>query len=388
MSVRNTSAVPLVLCGVVLFAAVIAFAKYGPELREAVHGPPPEAPNVESTADGGGDDLDEGQESSPDDDEPTKQGSRDAKESVEGDDLNDADGAAVESTSYSLGNRLPSVISRLPTEERAVARLHDRSIAMRCEAVEPELPAYPRPYRTEPYRQHAFSVGLDVAAVDRRDLPMLSRSQILRYLHGRCLSLQVQVQPGTEAWFLGEQPSAAATSFGAGALTLSFTSDEAARLAEYRGVGLFVPSGKEGTPENLRTLVLLHRSRHGTSEDDVEENYEYLFVRAHPSEDASDQPELHSFVTTGGRQALHYLKSGERPRRTGECSIVNMLVFTEYTNLGLQPTASLTRESEVNDFASIAWSDLDEATTARDLKGGFAENVTTMLDALIAGEVR
>ena len=295
----------------------------------------------------------------------------------------------------------------LPVTNFELAAAHDQASGEACEPVPGgearEITSF-APYLTQrdyrefsdgrvtavSSRQHIFSVGFDMLDSDRSRLPHMSGGAIARYLNGQFVTLQVRIQKDliSQALHLHHRPLAAVASFQQRRLTQDPTEALARSLRNYRSLGLFLADGMPATNENLRTLVLLHKSEReavgGSSE--TTGKYEFVFVRA-LDDSVSARLRCHTFATSDDRTVLHYLQSCEDPPRPDSCSIKTMLHFTEYADHGLRPVASVSRGSIFNDQAKYSMDSLNRYAQSQGWAGGAFDNLTKTLDALIDRKV-
>ncbi len=241
-------------------------------------------------------------------------------------------------------------------------------------------------------RQHIFSVGFDMLEYDRRQLPRLSGGIIKRYLDVQFVSLQTRVQKDlvSEVLHLHHRPLAAVASFRQRRLTQEPTETLGRSLQNYRGLGLFLADGMPAVPENLRTLVLLHKSEKdaGVGSSSTTMKYEFVFVRALDDHDGGPaRLKCHTFATSDERTLLHYLQPGADPSRPESCSVKTMLHFTEYADHGLRPVASVSRGSIFNDQAKYTMESLNLYAQSQGWEGSAIDNLTKTLDAIIDGKI-
>jgi hypothetical protein len=301
------------------------------------------------------------------------------------------------------------IVRKLPRTSAEVQAIHEQVEGDACETIpagEPvDLSGF-RPYLTPSdrllggekpplmTRMHAFSVGIDFLEKDRRDLPFLSGGEILKFFHGSYVMLQIRVQrdPRTQSLYLHHRPLGGMTSFTGPRVAANLTTGVAASLANYRSLGLLLKPEVTPSCENLRTLVVLHKSEvlplAAESVDDIEHHYEFVFVRAvSEGQGDSERLALHSFVTSGDRTELHYLRPSRTPAGPDTCSVRTMICFTEYSHAGLRPKSSATRTRLFNDQASYSMADLNAFARQQEWTGDALDNLTETLDAIIAGDL-
>jgi|GEM_PF-2162872 len=312
------------------------------------------------------------------------------------------------STRFSEKIRWVQTIRVLPTQDLELESAHRLARRNACEplpAGEPTLSQSFQPYLTRrDYREYAekvpalskrqaiFSAGLDMLPADQRNLPSFSGRRILAYLRSHYITLQVRVQkePLSGALFLHHRSLAGVAQYQNSGLTQQPTEGLGKTLQNYRSLGLFLPNELEPTPENLRTLVLVHKSDRAADANLKlsATKYEYVFVRAHPS-GSRREPKLtlHTFATSDRRQTLHYLKPGGQPQHNDLCSFKTLLYFTDYSHAGLYPTDSASRGTVFNDQAEFSLEQLEKYATLQQWTGGALQNVTQLLDAIIEKKI-
>lgn len=376
---------------VALGLAVAAAVIFLPHIRASLHGIPPQEPSSSSS------------------------GARRSQQSTATLVSGSAIGNAA-SPSVAAGNSaLQEVVTRiktvtiLPVTDYELETIHEQARGEACEAVpagealevasfSPFLTA--RDYRelgntnvtALSTRQHVFSVGFDMLASDRSRLPRMSRGLITGYLNGQFITLQVRVQKDllSGVLHLHHRPLAAVGSFRQRRMTQEPMETLSRSLRNYRSLGLFLEEDMPAIPENLRTLVWLHKSEREASgiSSQAAAKYEFVFVRARDDQDGvSARLKCHTFATSDERTRLHYLQPGADPSRAESCSIKTMLHFTEYSDHGLRPVASVSRGSIFNDQASYSLASLNEYAQAQGWAGDALGNLTKTLDAIIDGKV-
>ncbi|MDC0935480.1 hypothetical protein OAS39_04265, partial [Pirellulales bacterium] len=289
----------------------------------------------------------------------------------------------------------PPTISRLPSDNAELAAAHRTALPLACELIPPEQQPYPARYapidagpsmgnaRLLSRRGHVFSVGLGMTDADRESLPALSGRAILSYLHDQFMSIQVRRLKSSagDSWFFHPRPVAAAISYRPGQPTKTVNQPVSKSLQSYRSLGLFLPEEAPATPENLRTVVLLYAAE-ATPQSPA--RFEYVFIRGRRRDDSPEAlPELYAFGTADNRKTLHHYQSRANPARPDECTLVSLVYFTKFSLGGLYPAESATRRTEVHDHQWHAWAGLVAYTERQGWTGGFAANVTRVLDAWI-----
>ena len=293
-----------------------------------------------------------------------------------------------DSESESLRVTWVKTLHVLPETDYQLAAEHERSVADACEPLPSHEPLEfnhfvpfltQRDYReyadavpAMSVRRHIFSVGMDMLDSDKRGLPLLTSRTILRYLQENFVTLQVRLQkePLTGELFLHHRPLAGMVAYRRPALTQSPTEGLSNTLKNYRSLGLYLGPDVESIPRNLRTLVLLHKSEWdgGIGMSGAKTKYEFVFVRARDRlpevGGVATDLQLHTFATSSERSILHYLRPGDRPRRPQDCSVKNLLYFTEFVDAGLRPVASVSRGSFYNEVGVFPLVELDNFASA------------------------
>jgi hypothetical protein len=239
-------------------------------------------------------------------------------------------------------------------------------------------------------RRHAFSVGLEMLNDDKKDLPRLSSEQILAYLRTHFVSIQARIyrEPVSRSLYLGPRCFAATHAFQDFTLSKAFFPTVAESVNNFRSLGLLVQKREAPTPSNLRTLVLVHKNHlsvEGGPSSTAKTNFEYLFIRGQDAR--QDELKLHSFATSDERTKLNWLKPGNSPTRSSDCSIRGAIRFTEFSNQGLYPKSAVVRRSLISGLKTLPWEFVDKFS--RKTSGQPAlENIPRVLDAIISGELQ
>lgn len=301
----------------------------------------------------------------------------------------------------------------VPRTLEEIAQAHDRSRGNACEPVPPEQLLEVRdfmPILTDrdsaefdrgqlllpSSRRHMFTVGLDMLSDDKAHLPKVSNGQILAYIQSNYVTVQARVQrdPGTGELFLHHRPLAATISFRRGTLTKEFNEAVLAAIREFHSLGVYLPSGTPQRPKNLRTLVMIYRSLVAPAtitpgKTPLKPLYEYVFIRAREVPNSHPpQLNLHVFATSDERQRLHLLNPWSPPDRANNCGVHAMVVFTEYSTLGLIPTKSATRRVSYSSKQVVPWEDLNRFVTEQHWRGDALDNLDQTLDAYIDQKIQ
>ena len=379
--------VKMALVAFPLVALLVGMAIWLPKLRGELHG-------IETT--GEQTQLSEAEIAA------AAQAALDKRELLPGESLPKTD---LESTVREETIRWVKTISSLPEKDFELAAAHDQARKDACEALpvgDAVLVSGFQPYLTKrDYREYAedvpalstrrpiFTVGLDMYALDQRDLPALSGRKIVSYLsnHYICLQVRIQKEPVTEELFLHHRPIACVAKFKGSRLTQEPTEGLTSSLKNYRSLGLFLGEDERPTPSSLRTLVLLHRGEVKDEQGRDQEKFEYVFIRASRDRLDPEKLELHTFATTDHRTVLHHMHLDERPNDTDDCSIKTMIQVTDYSHAGLYPSETATRGSQFNDQAEYSLAALETYAEEQGWEGGPLGNLNRLLDDLIDSKV-
>lgn len=239
-------------------------------------------------------------------------------------------------------------------------------------------------------RVSVFSVGLEIDASDRADLPMLSGGKITEYLNENCVLIQARMRKDllTRKLYYYHRPLAVTAAYRGARMSLQFEDVVAANIRQFHGVGLFIEDKKKISAEQLRTLVLTFRNnvmKPGSLRAD--EQYEYVFVRGRESK-IPDRLEHHVFVTAEDRQVLYYVSPYAQPTRPNRCSILGRIAITDYDPTGVYPKESATRSYKIDSRAKFLMADIDKYCADNQLEGGIHLNLTKVLDAIIDRKIR
>ena len=239
-------------------------------------------------------------------------------------------------------------------------------------------------------RQHVLSVGIKVSSSDRSSLPRLSGGMINGYLDTHFVSVQARVvkDPVNRKQYLGPEPIAVTGRFGGPSISDPMEIAVQNSISQLRGIGLLMKEGDEDTPENRRTLVMIHRYPFAPagSAESAEMRHELMFVRARETD--RGELDLHAFSTSGNRTQLHYHGRTRRPRRMTDCDIQASVFFSEYSHASLVPTKGISRESKAQGKVRYSIEALDESLKGSDPDASFWTHATQALDSMIDGSHR
>jgi hypothetical protein len=240
-------------------------------------------------------------------------------------------------------------------------------------------------------RRSMFSIGVQVSKEDQVRLPKLSAALILDYLSDHYVSVQARIQKdaGTGTLYLHQRPIVVTSKYGTIKLTEDFAPAVANSVRDIHSLGLYVPVKTPPTPENLRTLVLIHKhDALDAKSNRIEPRYELVIVRGRANFGGS-KLELHCFATSDERTQLHYLKSGRAPTRFNDCTLRANVYFSRYTGGDLVPADSVLRSQTINSQATFDMKDLNSYTrNSLKLSGDALTNINEVLDAIIDGKLR
>ncbi len=239
-------------------------------------------------------------------------------------------------------------------------------------------------------RASIFSVGLEIDAADRSDLPMLSGGKIAEYLNENCVLVQARMRKDLldRKLYYFHRPLALTAAYRGSRTSLPFEEVVAANMRQFHGVGLFVEDREKIDAEQLRTLVLAFRNnvmQPGSTR--ATEQYEFVFVRGHESK-LPDRLDHHVFVTAENRQVLYYVAPYAQPSRPSRCSILGRIAITGYDATGVYPKESATRSYKIDARSKYRMSDIEQYCIDNEIDGGFHSNLTKILDAIIARKLR
>lgn len=240
-------------------------------------------------------------------------------------------------------------------------------------------------------RLGALTFGLSVAEPDQANLPAVSKNTILDRVNTNYISIQVRPQRDVEtgAIYLYYKPFAAIGIYGQpNSHEFSPLMEDSVR--DLRGLGLFVPKGTPVTAEALRTFVAINKTticdpeNRDAPQPKTMPHYELLLVRAVVD---GEKVELHTFCTTEWRTLLHYMKPYAEPATIADCGIKSVMLFTDYSVAKQSPSAMAQRHTYIRPQGTFRMEDLDAYASASGFEGGALDNLTAILDAIIARKV-
>jgi hypothetical protein len=234
-------------------------------------------------------------------------------------------------------------------------------------------------------RYGIITVGLTMDSGDKADLPAVSRNKILDYMEQHYVSIQVRMRRDlvTGKQYFHHRPLAATAGFRGTRMTQPFEQLVTTAVRDFRSVGLFTKvAPDERKPEDLRTLVLMFRNTVLKAGARTTSQFEYAFVRGRES-GRDDRMTSHVFVTSNERTQLVYLSPYHRPSRPEDCSIRGSVVITDFDKTGVFPKESATRSYRLDARRVFPVENIEEYCNKNNLKGGFFDNVDTVLDVLI-----
>lgn len=300
-------------------------------------------------------------------------------------------------------------ISKLPMTAREIDQEFQRSRSEACELIPQgeslEISSYASVLterdRTERLqrqlvpssRRDLFNVGLEFERRDEADLPALSRGPIVKYLNDHYVSIQGRIRRDLldRKPYYHHRPLALTAQYRGSKMTQDFEPIVASSMREFHSLGLFVPGDTRlKTPANYRTIVLLFRTEiMSLGSRSPRESFEFALIRGREELDADEwvlRP--HVFVTSQGRTKLEYLRPSERPLSPARCGVLGRIAVTKFDSAGIYPQASATRSYRLD--SQSVWDldqSLDDYCRRQRWSGGFAENVSGVLDAIIDGEL-
>lgn len=313
-------------------------------------------------------------------------------------------------------------LRQIPVSDSEVESAWKQAASMACEAISPNEPfeiTRPTPFLTDNdrrqatqrtltpgMRQHMLSIGLHLPRKVEQSLPMLSKIPIMDYIRRHYVTIQARVHrdPVTGIPYLHQRPLAGTIQYSGSRMTLEFTDTVARSVNDFRSLGLWLGPDEDPTPQNLRTLVLVDRyetGQSGLSSGRSKAAFELMFVRARFKNKrgvAGDQAEsksnmvmdengvsnliLHTFVTTNGRQTLHYIAPDAEVRDSQQCGIRVLVQFTSYAH-GAYPTGSVVIGQEVRSKMTYSEDKINRFARQKGWKGGRFAHLSQLLDAII-----
>lgn len=239
-------------------------------------------------------------------------------------------------------------------------------------------------------RRFVLSVGIQVGEEDKAKLPSLSAATILDYLSNHYVSVQARIQKNEKGvLYLHQRPIVATAKFGKVRITEEFTPAVTNSVKDMHSLGMFVPGKLAPTPENLRTMVLVHKhTALDVKTGRVEPHFEFVFIRGRQNS-IGNKLDLHCFTTSEERTKLHYLKPATPPLRFTDCTLKASVYFSRYTGGDLIPADSVMRSQTVNSKSVFLMTDLDAfVRNSLRLTGDALTNLNETLDAVIDGKIR
>jgi hypothetical protein len=289
------------------------------------------------------------------------------------------------------------VIGSLPRTNAEIERLHRASGGNACERIAEGQSLEVNSFTTvltesdrskksarsiAAARHSVISVGLTMDSLDRADLPLGSRTQILDYLDKNYISIQVRVRRDLldGKLYFHHRPLAVTAQYRGSKLSQKFEPIVSNAVREFRSIGLFAKPSKTRTPEELRTLVLLFKNTSLKSGGRTGDQFEFAFVRGRESK-TPGRLETHVFVTSEERSQLTYLNPYTRPSSSNDCSIRGAVAITEFN--GLYPKDSAVRNYRLDARRIFPMTNIDAYCKSHDLEGGLYDHLDTVLDVLI-----
>jgi hypothetical protein len=347
-------------------------------------------------------------------------------------------------------------LERLPSSQHELEAIFRNRKAERCEKIvagefvlsaEQHLPSpdalRASTLRTPYLRRPVLSVSLKVDEEDQRQLPRLSKGQILTFLDSSWLSLQARLvlDPVANEWRLHYRPLAAQAHFGESIRTEAFETLIEKTIEDIRGLGILraansgPQSGLERSPTDNVAAVdipadaepLPAGERRGgtvaaTGGDGAEggvnivptvapqtavwlfrfdampagsltpqKAYEFVFVHLEPvtgNDEGDTAFKLHTIFTTDQRRTFHHFSSEilkKLPTKPEETAMLAAVHFTEYGAGGLSPQQSVTRAITVNQGKMYRLSDLLGYLSRKQKAGSWEENVAFLIQGMVAG---
>jgi len=234
-----------------------------------------------------------------------------------------------------------------------------------------------------------LSVGIDLKKQDQARLPTLSKDKILEYLAEHYVSVQARVQrdvKGTQ--YLHHRCIVCTGTFRGAKQTEDFDPAVYNAVKDMHSLGVYLPPKQDPTPENLRTVVLVHKHTGiDIAAKKTRPEFEFIIIRGRQS--ALGKLDLYCFVTTEQRTKLHLLQSAQKPpTRYADCTLKAQVYFSKYVDGGLIPSDSVVRNQTVNSRASFALKDLDALVKSELHLTDTWTNLNETLDAIIEGKLK
>lgn len=296
-------------------------------------------------------------------------------------------------------------ISRLPETQGEVERLFARTGSDACEVLpkgEPvEINGFVSSLTTRDKlsskerslpsgRRSLLSVGLQFESADRAALPALSGAQIASYIDEKFVAIQCRVRKDylDRKLYYHHRPLALTTHYSGSKITDAFEPVVSHTVRDFHGIGLYVKDAGVLKAEKLRTMVMIFKNRmlRGGSTRPIEQ-FEFAFVRGRDGK-TPDSLQQHVFVTSNSRTQLSYLRPYSFPRSQNTVSILGKIAVTKFDDAtGLYPVIAATRSFKLNASKSISIETINAYCKKQSLTGGMANNLDTVLDAVIDGKL-
>ena len=296
-------------------------------------------------------------------------------------------------------------ISRLPETQGEIERLFSRTGSDACEILPKGEPVEINGFlssltsrdklsskeRSLPSgRRSLFSVGLQFESADRAALPALSGAQIASYIDEKFVAIQCRVRKDylDRKLYYHHRPLALTTHYTGSKITDAFEPVVSHTVRDFHGIGLYVKDAGVLKAEKLRTMVMIFKNRmlRGGSTKPIEQ-FEFAFVRGREGK-TPDALQQHVFVTSNSRTQLNYLRPYAFPRSQNSVGILGRVAITKFDDTtGLYPVVCATRSFKLNANKSIPIEAVNAYCAEQKLTGGLANNLDTILDAVIDGKL-
>lgn len=296
-------------------------------------------------------------------------------------------------------------ISRLPEGQGEIERLFSRTGSDACEVLPKGEPVEINGFlssltsrdrlstkeRSAPSgRRSLFSVGLQFESSDRAALPTLSGAQIASYIDEKFVAIQCRVRKDylDRKLYYHHRPLALTTHYSGSKITEAFEPVVIHSVRDFHGIGLYVKDPGVLKAEKLRTMVMIFKNRmlRGGSKKPIEQ-FEFAFVRGREGK-TPDSLQQHVFVTSNSRAQLNYLRPYAFPRSQNSVGILGKIAITKFDDTtGLYPVICATRSFKLNASKSIPMEIVNAYCSREKLTGGLANNLDTVLDAVINGKL-
>ena len=296
------------------------------------------------------------------------------------------------------------IIQSLSMEKKGVEDAYEQAQGQHCEAIPAGRPVELSSFIPEELdlsrgalpiptaRRPVISIGLDIAAADRAQLPTLSGGQIIAYMEQNFVSVSARVCQDLDSGdlFLHHRPLAATVNYKGAKVTQDFDEFVLKSVQNIRSLGVFPSSDDLTDPKAMRTVVMVYKNAIADPVIESKTNltYEYVFLRGRERKrGGSKQLDLYIFATEKNRRELLRVPEYRHPTRASQCSVVGEIHFTKYRFGNLLPAESVTRKVEYRAAERYSFEMLDRKAKEQGWQN-FVEHLPAALDKLIDREWR